>query len=440
MADDVRFTRMADGREVAFRVLSDTEGPVIVHTHDSTFPMEMLDDEPMYDRFLRTLGQAGRLVVFDKPGVGASDPFARDRDYLDQLAEAFVAVLDAVEAPAGWLCGTLTTATVLMSTCRSRLSGVVSTTGLSPASSEAAPALGALEDAFDVMVVDREPFLDGPAFVMRGGDAAYVDWVRRAKRSGASAADRRAWAGAVIESGLRVWATLEPFDDAPPVLQIRRRDAPDLHDHEFWLGIFPDAESVTIEGTERQLAGTDAGLVGELMAGFIAGSPVRAPDERELLAVLFTDLVDSTPSAVAAGDTFWRATLDRYETMVARTVDRHHGTLVKRTGDGALATFPSGSQAIDAAIELGRATQDLGLDGRTGIHVGEVEQRNGDIGGIAVHLASRVMGEADPGQIVVTSAVEQVTIGTRFRFDDLGPRRLKGIERPWNLFSVGRPR
>ena len=104
---------MADGREVAFRVLSDTEGPVIVHTHDTTFPMEMLDEEPLYDRFLRTLGQAGTLVVFDKPGVGASDPFARDRDYFDQVAEAYAAVLDAVEAPAGWLCGTLTTATVL---------------------------------------------------------------------------------------------------------------------------------------------------------------------------------------------------------------------------------------------------------------------------------------------------------------------------------------
>ena len=409
---------MADGREIAYRVLSDTEGPVIVHTQESTFPMEMLDEEPMYDRFLRTLGQAGTLVVFDKPGVGASDPFARDRDYLGQVAEAFVAVLDAVEAPAGWLCGTLTTATVLMSTCRSRLSGVVSTTGLSPASSEADPALGALEDAFDVMVVDREPFLDGPAFVMRGGDAAYVDWVRRAKRSGASAADRRAWADAVIESGLRVWATLEPFDDAPPVLQIRRRDAPDLHDHEFWLGIFPEAESITIEGTDRQITGLDAGLVGELMAGFITGSPVVAPVERELLAVLFTDLVNSTPTAAAAGDIVWRA------------------TLAKHTGDGAVATFPSGSQAIDAAIELGRATNDLGLEGRTGIHVGEVEQRNGDIGGIAVHLASRVMGEADPGQIVVSPGVTHTTIGGRFRYEDLGLRTLKGREQPVNLFAV----
>ncbi|HSM67721.1 MAG TPA: hypothetical protein VK860_15555, partial [Ilumatobacteraceae bacterium] len=77
------------------------------------------------------------------------------------------------------------------------------------------------------------------------------------------------------------------------------------------------------------------------------------------------------------------------------------------------------------------------LDGRTGIHLGEVERRGNDIGGIAVHLAARVMGEADPGEIVVTSAVEQTTIGGRFRFDDLGTRSLKGIDRPWHLFAVG---
>jgi class 3 adenylate cyclase len=157
-----------------------------------------------------------------------------------------------------------------------------------------------------------------------------------------------------------------------------------------------------------------------------------------LVGVLFTDLVDSTPAAAASGDAVWRSTLDRYEASLQRTIQRHHGTLVKHTGDGALATFPTGSEALHAASELRSTTRDLGLEGRTGIHVGEVEQRGEDIGGIAVHLAARVMGQAEPGEIIVTSALEQATIGARFQFDDLGTRMLKGLDRPWQLFAARR--
>lgn len=112
-----------------------------------------------------------------------------------------------------------------------------------------------------------------------------------------------------------------------------------------------------------------------------------------------------------------------------------HGTVVKRTGDGALATFPSGSEAIAAAVELRSMTRDLGLEGRTGVHVGEVEARD-DIGGIAVHLAARVMGEAGPGEIVVTSTVADSSTGGAFSFTDRGVRSLKGFAQPRHLLAV----
>ena len=150
----------------------------------------------------------------------------------------------------------------------------------------------------------------------------------------------------------------------------------------------------------------------------------------------FTDLVDSTPTAAASGDAVWRSTLDRYEANLHTTLQRHHGTVVKHTGDGALATFPSGSEAIAAAVELRNATRDLGLEGRTGIHVGEVEQRSDDIGGLAVHLAARVMGEAGPGEIIVTPTVAQSTLGGSHRFSARGAHKLKGIDHPWELFAV----
>ena len=220
------------------------------------------------------------------------------------------------------------------------------------------------------------------------------------------------------------------------MLLIRRREARDIAHQQWWNRIFPDAACVTIEGAAGAIAALAAGLVAELMVEFFTGERVAAPSERSLVAVLFTDLVDSTPTAAARGDAIWRSTLDSYEASLRRTIERHHGTVVKNTGDGALATFPSGSEAVAAAVGLRNATSDLGLEGRTGIHVGEVEQRGDDIGGIAVNLAARVMGEANPGDIVATSTVEQSTTGARFQFDDLGPRMLKGIDRPWQLFTV----
>ena len=246
----------------------------------------------------------------------------------------------------------------------------------------------------------------------------------------------RAYQESMLASAARWAENLEPLDGAPPVMIVRRRDAPNVEDLEWWQRIFPDAETVTIEGADIGVAALDAGLVGELMAGFITGKPVPTVAERPLMAVLFTDIVDSTPTAATSGDAVWRSTLDRYEAAVARTVERHHGTVVKHTGDGALATFPSGSEAIAAAVELRNVTKDLGLEGRTGLHVGEVEQRGEDIGGIAVHLAARVMGRATPGEILATLTVAHTSLGGRHRFVERGEHELKGIDQPWELLAV----
>ena len=428
MVAEVRFTKVADGREIAYRVMSDAEGPTILFTHVSTFPVEILDEDPMYDLFFRTLGQCGRLVLFDKPGIGASDPFDQDRDYLDQVVDAYLAVLDALDSEGGWFVGqqALETARIVQSH-RSRLLGAALLNPLSPV----APS------KFNVAAItDREHDDRQLANPDRADDPAHWAWLQRARRMGASGAGSRDFLEAVTKSARRALAEIEPIPEAPPVLLIRRREARDIAHQQWWNRIFPDAECVTIVGAAGAIAALDAGLVAELMVEFITGERVAAPSERSLVAVLFTDLVDSTPTAAARGDAIWRSTLDSYEASLRRTIERHHGTVVKNTGDGALATFPSGSEAVAAAVGLRNATSDLGLEGRTGIHVGEVEQRGDDIGGIAVNLAARVMGEANPGDIVATSTVEQSTTGARFQFDDLGPRMLKGIDRPWQLFTV----
>ena len=418
---------MADGREIAYRVMSQAQGPTILYTHQSTFPVEILDEDPMYDLFFRTLGQCGRLVLFDKPGIGASDPLDRDRDYIDQTIDAYLAVLDALDVHGGWFVGQQVFETArLAARHRPRLRGAALLNPMSRAASRWDPAV----------ITDRENDPREKANPERVDDPAHWAWLQRARRMGTSGAGSREFLEALTASARRAWTDLEPIPDAPPVLLIRRRDATDISGQEWWNRIFPDAESVTIEGAAMPIAARDAGLVAELMVEFITGERATASSERTMVAVLFTDLVDSTPTAAASGDTIWRSTLDRYEESLRRTIERHHGTVIKTTGDGALATFPSGSEAVAAAAALRNAANDLGLEGRTGIHVGEVEQRGDDIGGIAVNLTARVMGQAQPGEIVVTSSLEQATVGTRFQFDDLGIRPLKGIDRPWQLFAV----
>ncbi len=281
---------------------------------------------------------------------------------------------------------------------------------------------------------DRNPVTD--PFPSRAGDPVFADWLKRANRMGASATDLAAFVSAERVSLDRFFAAPSPVVDGPPTMLIRRRGAMSLDELQRWTTLFPGVECVTIEGADSGVMALDAGLVAELAAGFITGTPIEASAERRLVAVLFTDLVESTPTASTIGDAAWRSTLDRYEASVHATVQRHHGSVVKRTGDGALATFPSGSEAIAAAVELRNTTRDLGLEGRTGVHVGEVEVRGDDIGGIAVHLAARVMGEAGPGEIILTSTVADSSTGGAFSFTDRGVHTLKGLEQPRHLFAV----
>lgn len=427
MADQVRFATMVDGAEVAYRVLSHGDGPLIIHPPPGPWPIDLLDEDPMYHRFLRILGAYGRLVVYDRPGIGSSDPFDRERDWIEQMSEACIAVLDAVGADAAWLVGSsLVQFATTIRTDRERVLGAVLINPLSRRKLQQIVE-SSLERNRDSTM---EPQLS------RSDDQAFADWLRRANRLGASAADRAAFMSAQRLAIDRFIADPRPILGGPPTMLIRRRDAMSLAELEWWTSIYRDAECVTIEGADSGVLGLDAGLIAELAAGFITGTPVETSVERQLLAVLFTDLVDSTSTAATSGDAVWRSTLDRYEANLLATIQRHHGTVVKHTGDGALAIFPSGSEAIAAGIELRHTTQDLHLEGRTGIHVGEVEQRGDDIGGIAVHLTARVMDEARAGEIVVTSAVAETTMGGRHQFGDLGTRTLKGIERPCHLFTV----
>lgn len=436
--DEICFAQLESGAEVAYRVVSDADGPTIVHIPGGTTPIEVLSDDPMYDRFLRTLGRYGRLIVFDRPGVGASDAFEPDRLLTEQNAEAFVAVLDAVGAESAWIAQkSAYIARHLASEHRARIDGAALLADWRPA------ALVEWARGLDRML-SRSSDADSQAFVpnpSRADDPSYLAWHERAGRIGASAAEARALYTTGLEQ-LRQFVSdgAYPFEitEPLPVAVVHRRQSASstLEDAEWWVDQFAGAELILLDGVDDGIEGIDAGTLADVMGTFITGERAASDDDRPLAAILFCDLVESTGRAASAGDTTWKSTLDLYERHVASVVDRHHGTLVKFTGDGALATFRSGSRAMSAANDLRAGTRELGLEDRIGIHLGEVEQRQDDIGGLAVHLAARVMGCAEPGQVLVSSAIAQTTLGSRFELAPVGPHDLKGFDHPWELFAL----
>ncbi len=157
---------------------------------------------------------------------------------------------------------------------------------------------------------------------------------------------------------------------------------------------------------------------------------------RVLATVLFTDLVDSTRRAVELGDRSWRQLIDRHDELARSEVGRWTGKFVKSTGDGVLATFDAPTRALRCAFELRDAVGRLGLEMRAAIHTGEIELREEDIGGIAVHMAARALGVAGANEVVVTRTVRDLATGTDLGFAPMGSVTLRGIPGGTELFGA----
>ena len=174
----------------------------------------------------------------------------------------------------------------------------------------------------------------------------------------------------------------------------------------------------------------------EEIVEFITGSRPVVVDERVLATVLFTDIVGSTERAAAEGDARWRELLDRHDAVSRAAVAEHRGVAVKSTGDGFLARFDGPGRAVACARAIGDRLRAEGLDVRAGLHTGEIELRGDDIGGLAVHVAARVAGLADAGEVVTTRTVKDLTVGSGLTFEERGEHDLKGVPDRWSLYAV----
>jgi class 3 adenylate cyclase len=183
----------------------------------------------------------------------------------------------------------------------------------------------------------------------------------------------------------------------------------------------------------------DWATIGDDIEEFVTGTrgTQAAEADRALATVLFTDIVGSTRLAAELGDAAWRRRLDEHDRIVRRLVESHRGRIVKTTGDGVLATFDGPGRGIRCALALAPALAPVGLEIRAGLHTGEVERRGQDIGGIAVHVAARVMERAGAGEVLVSRVVADLVVGSGLKFANRGAAALKGLPGEWTLFAAG---
>jgi class 3 adenylate cyclase len=230
-----------------------------------------------------------------------------------------------------------------------------------------------------------------------------------------------------------------PTISAPTLVVHARDDLSPVQWGRYLADYIPGARYLEVDGETQAPWFTDPDTILTEIGEFLTGSHAApAQSHRALRSVLFTDMVASTERAAATGDERWRAVLQRFGEITADLTQRFGGAVVKSTGDGHLATFDGPTQAIRCAEALRADAETLGIQIRAGIHTGECELLDADIGGIAVHIAARILGQAGAGEILVSRTVRDLVVGSGTGFEDRGSVELRGVPGTWQLLAVNR--
>jgi class 3 adenylate cyclase len=169
---------------------------------------------------------------------------------------------------------------------------------------------------------------------------------------------------------------------------------------------------------------------------FLTGTRLDREPDRVLATVMFTDIVSSTERAAELGDRRWRDLITSHDTLVHRQLERHRGRAVKTLGDGFLATFDGPARGIRCAQAIREGVRALGVEIRAGLHTGELEVVGDDVAGMAVNIGARVGAKAEPGEVLVSSTVTDLVVGSGLEFHERGTHELKGVPGAWRLYAV----
>lgn len=433
----------SDGVNIAYQVHGD--GPTeLVLVPGFVSHVELLSEEPSTARFLRRLGSFSRMAVFDKRGQGLSDR-PGPPPTLEEAMDDLKAVIDAAgfERPAlfgiseGGPMSALYAATYPTKVAGLILFGTF-------ARMVAAPDFphGITDEALDRWgdVVRRD--WGGPVALniwapSRVGDQAFERWWARLLRQGTSPAGAIALMDLYREMDVR---RILPTIDTPALVLHRGGDRMVAAAQGRYIAeAIPNARYVELAGEDHLPFAGDLDVVLDEIEEFLVGSRGATESERALATVLFTDIVGSTEKAAELGDSGWRQLLERHDAAVRRQLGLYRGREVKTMGDGFLATFDGPGRAIRCARSLQAEVASLGIEVRAGIHTGEVELIGDDVGGMAVNIGARIGALAGPGEVLVSSTVRELVVGSGFEFADRGGQTLKGAPGEWRLFAIDSP-
>jgi class 3 adenylate cyclase len=431
-----------DGAHIAWGSLG-SGSPDLLFVTPTTFHTELMMEHPAPRAVFERFAAMGRLIVFDRRGTGLSDPRPGPQSLEEQMGDVR-AVLDAAgarrpvlyaEAEGGAM------ALLFAATHPDRVRSLVLFHGFARLTAgDGYPTGRSPEEHERVMARRLSRWGDGTSGVaigpvLAGRDPAFPEWWGRVERYGASPAVARE--SMALEAQIDVRAILR--DVRVPTLVLCRPDAPwPGADHSRYLARhIPGARLVELPGGDGIVFGDGATATLDEVEAFVTGTRPAHAARRVLSTVLFTDIVGSTERAAALGDRRWRELLGHHDDAVRAVVARHAGRLVKSIGDGVLATFDGPARGVRAACDVEAEAGGLGLDVRAGLHTGEVELLDDeDVGGLAVHVAARVAAAAGAGEVLATSTVKDLVLGSGLRFDAAGIHELKGVPEPWPLFRV----
>jgi class 3 adenylate cyclase len=440
MFSETRYAVNGDLR-VAYR--TSREGPRdLVFVSNWFTNCEVFPELPSLQGWVEAMTSLGRLIFFDQPGTGASDPVTPGAlPTLEQWADSITAVLDDLGSREAVLlanAGALAPAALFAATHPSRTTALVVLEGYADAKVERPDGLK--QEEFIATAVGM--WGTGEFQHVLNPDMPWNEEIRAAwaRQERLAASPRTLALMMPLASELDVRAVLPTI--RVPTLVIQH--AADVVFLPKWGKDVADrisgAKYVELPGRNGvHFVEPDWRPSFQEIAEFLTGEQAEVADDRVLATVLFTDIVDSTLRAAEIGDRDWHALLDAHDAVVRSQLARFRGREVNTSGDGFLAMFDGPQRAIRCAMSIRDAVQALGIEVRAGLHTGECEVRGDDIGGIAVHIGARVSALAGQNEVLVSSTLRDLVIGSGLEFEERGARERKGVPGEWRLFAVASP-
>jgi pimeloyl-ACP methyl ester carboxylesterase/class 3 adenylate cyclase len=438
MLPETRYARSGE-INIAYQVIGD--GPIdLVFVPGFISHLDLQWGDPRVARFLEQLASFSRLILFDKRGTGLSDPVAAPAP-LEERMDDVRAVMDAAGSERAALFGlseggpmSILFATTYPERTRALiLCGTYAYGGRDP---HHQPAGQQWVEMFGRVQAAVAQWGEGRTLQIMGPSAdSERDRIARGmfERSAASPRMAKTLIDMVEDTDVR---DLLPSVRVPTLVLHRAQEFIPVECAHYLADHIDGARLVVLPGMDHIPFYGDAEGYAEEIEEFLTGARHAPPADRVLTTVLFTDIVGSTERAAALGDARWRELVLRHDEIVRAQLARHRGQEVKTTGDGFLATFDGPARAIRCAHAITEGIRPLKLAVRAGLHTGECELIGDDIRGMAVNIGARIGALAEAGEVLVSSTVKDLVIGSGIDFVDRGTRELKGVPGKWRLYKV----